>query len=190
MVVESGFTVPDRLSFAEAIALTQSLLDRMEQGEIPEASMGQFVQDLVRSENGARGFFVTYLSDPRPLADQPGQVVIDALQTAPEVVSPLLVKNLVMSTAMAMTHRRNQDEAMAQGSAQVRSRTLRLIQSLPLLQLREQAHQLAESIRTGTGDYQPFLERWSYDLEQKQAMKAALEQSGLLEASRAVGDEQ
>jgi hypothetical protein len=190
MVVESGFTVPDRISFAEAIALTQSLLDQIEQGTIPESSIGQMIQDLVRSENGARGFFVTYLSDPCPLADQPGQVVIDALQTAPGVVSPLLVKNLVMSTAMAITHRRNQDEAMAQGSDQVRSRTLRLIQSLPLLQLREQARHLAESIRTGTGDYQAFLERWSYDLEQKQAMKVALEQTGLLEASSSIGEGQ
>ncbi|UBF26012.1 hypothetical protein K9N68_31500 [Kovacikia minuta CCNUW1] len=183
MMVESIFSVPNEISFAEAIALTQSLLNRVEQHEISEAVFQPTLSDLVQTENGARGFFVTYLSDPRPLVEQLRTVVIEALKTSADVVSPLLVKNLVMSTAMAMTHRRNQDETMAQGSDQVRSRTLQLIQALPLPQLKEQAHHLATSIRTGSGEYQLFLERWSYDLAQKQAMLSALEQAGLLETS-------
>jgi hypothetical protein len=91
----------------------------------------------------------------------------------------LLVKNLAMSTAMAITHRRNQQEAMAKGSDRVRSRTARLIQALSFPQLQEQANQLTESIDTGAGHYQSFLERWGYDDEQKRAIYVALQQIGL-----------
>ncbi len=183
MTVESAFTVPDHISFQDAIALTQSLLDRAEQGQVSESILEQTIQALVRTENGARGFFVTYLSDNRPLIEQIIPVVVQALKTSPEVISPLLVKNLAMSTAMAITHRRNQNKDMAYGSDRVRSHTIALIQALPLSSLQEHADQLAASICTGTGDYQSFLERWGYDTEQKQAIYTALEQAGLLQAA-------
>lgn len=173
------FDVPDPVSFEEAIALTQALLDNLEQGKVSELTLKQTVRDLVNSENGARGFFVTYLSDERAFIDECIPAVVEGLTASPEVVSPLLVKNLAMSTAMAITHRRNQQEAMAKGSDRVRSRTARLIQALSFPQLQEQAKQLTESIDTGAGHYQSFLERWGYDDEQKRGIYAALQQIGL-----------
>lgn len=184
MVTESSFTVPnvpDSVSFPDAIALTQTLLDGLEQGIVTETTLETTVRALVRSENGARGFFVTYLSDDRLPAEQPTQAVITALQASPAIVSPLLVKNLAMSTAMAITHRRNQDETMAKGSDRVRSRTVQLIQRLQLPQVQAEARQLLEAIATSTGAYQPFLERWGYDLEQQQAMQQDLEEAGIVE---------
>ncbi|XGV99866.1 MAG: hypothetical protein ACAF41_13150 [Leptolyngbya sp. BL-A-14] len=183
MAVDSSFAIPDAVSFTEAIALSQALLDKLEQGTVPPAVLTTTVQALVGSENGARGFFVTYLSDDRPLADHPDPAILAALQTAPTIVAPLLVKNLAMSTAMAITHRRNQDETMANGSDRVRSRVLQLIQRLDLLQVQVEADQLAQAIETGTGSYQPFLERWGYDLEQKVAMQQALVESSRAQAS-------
>lgn len=176
----NAFTVPDELSFQTAISVSQSLLDEMEQGSLTESQIGQAIADLVASENGARGFFVTYLSDPRPLADQPTPTVLDALATSPSVVSPLLVKNLVMSTAMGITHRRNQNEDLAKGSDQVKARSLKLLQLLTFSELKQQAQELATSLETGTGNYQNFLERWQYDTEQRQAMLQALVETGTL----------
>ncbi|XHX80522.1 MAG: hypothetical protein RBJ76_11500 [Stenomitos frigidus ULC029] len=171
MAVEPRFT-SDSISFAEAIAVTQALLDNLEQGnaEALEAT----VHELVRSENGARGFFVTYLSDDRPLADHPTPAIMAALQTSPAIVAPLLIKNLAMSTAMAITHRRNQDENLVQGSERVRSRTTQLIQALQLPQVQAEAQSLLGAIATKMGDYQAFLERWGYDLEQQQAIQQTL----------------
>jgi signal transduction histidine kinase len=180
MAVESVPAVPEGVSFEQAIALTQALLDHTEQGHPAEAELGKTVADLVSSENGARGFFVTYLSDDRPLADAPTPAILAALQQSPSVVSPLLVKNLAMSTAMAIAHRRNQNEDLAQGSDRVRARTLGLIQALQLPQVQQEAKQLAHSIQTATGDYQAFLQRWQYDAEQKQAIYAALKQAGIV----------
>ena len=171
-----SLTLPEEITFQQAIEVTQSLMEYMERGEIPEAETGKTIAQLVRSENGARGFFVTYLTDDRPFADQPSPAVVEALQSSPEVVSELLVKNLAMSTGMAIAHRRNENEAMAQGSDRVQRRTIHLIELTQLSEVAEKAKKLHESTVTGQGDYQTFLDRWGYDAEQRQAIQLAVKQ--------------
>lgn len=166
--------VPDSVTFEEAIALTQLLLAAMEQQQVSDAELEQTLTALTQQMNGARGFFVTYLTDDRPFADAPSGAVVRALQASAEPVSELLVKNLAMSTAMAIVHRRNHNEAMAQGSERVRARTAQLIHLTQLPQVRTKAQQLYDSAQTGTGIYQSFLERWRYDSEQRQAIQQAI----------------
>lgn len=163
--------VPDSITFEAAIALTQNLMAQIEQGQISDADLESTLSALVSSENGARGFFVTYLTDEGSVPDLPSDAVILALQSAPEVVSELLVKNLAMSAAMAITHRRNQNTAMAQGSDRVQRRTTYLIQQVQLPEVSEKAQKLHESATTGTGSYQVFLDRWGYDAEQRQVIQ-------------------
>lgn len=166
---------PEDISFEDAIALTQSLLTQMEQGNLSDAEIEAAIAALVSNMNGARGFFVTYLSDERAIADQPSEAVMQALQTSPEIVSDLLVKNLAMSSAMAITHRRNGNEEMAQGSERVRSRTAHLIEKLQLAAVVEKAQKLHESASTGLGEYKAFLDRWGYDAEQRQVIQRSME---------------
>ena len=168
--------MPETVTFEKAIALTQSLLAQMEAGELSQEDVSEAIAQLVKSENGARGFFVTYLSSEGTLADNPSPAVIQALQSSPDTVAELLVKNLAMSAAMAVTHRRNDNEQMAQGSDRVRSRTTNLIKQLKLPQVRELSAQLRESAVTGEGTYKTFLNRWGYDAEQRQVMREALDQ--------------
>jgi hypothetical protein len=70
--------IPESVTFEEAIALTQSLMSQMETGElqgelvqkqISLRGFGEAITQLVKSENGARGFFVTYLTSEGTLAD-------------------------------------------------------------------------------------------------------------------------
>jgi len=164
------------ITFEDAIALTQALLAKLEAHEVSEADEEAAIASLVSSENGARGFFVTYLTDERSFADQPSTAVVRTLQTAPDIVAELLVKNVAMSSAMALTHRRNQDETMAQSSERVRSRTTNLIRLTQIPLVTAKAQQLVHSAITGSGDYQTFLTRWGYDAEQRQVIAEALEQ--------------
>ena len=166
--------VPEDVSFEQAIALTQDLLRQMEAGLFP-AKVQAAITALVSNKAGARGFFVTYLTDARSPGDHP-PAVIQALRTSPETVAELLAKNLAMSTAMIMTHQRNQSPQMAADSTQVQARTLGLIQQLPLPALQTHLQKLQQSVTTGKGDYQPFLERWGYDDQQRQAIEQALAQ--------------
>ncbi|WP_448381269.1 hypothetical protein [Gloeomargarita sp.] len=163
--------VPESLSFEQAIAQTQQLIAARINQEIDAQHFAQGVQALVQSENGARGFFVTYLTWEDDRADQPDEFLIQALASSPEIVSELLVKNLAMSTAMGITHRRNQDEAMAQGSDRVQRRTQTLMQRLNLPQIANKAQELFRNAGGEPGPYSEFLERWGYDAEQKQAIQ-------------------
>lgn len=173
---DPALAVPDAITFEQAIALTQTLLDRLDQQGLAESDLEATIAQLVRSTNGARGFFVTYLSDDRAIADQPSSAVVQALASSPETVSELLVKNLAMSSAMAITHRHNQNEALAQGSDRVKARTARLIRSLQQPEITAKAQQMRESAATGTGFYQDFLNRWGYNPEQRQEIQTVMEQ--------------
>lgn len=173
-MTDSSSTPPDDLTFEHAIAITQSLLSDIAEGRRSEASVEAAITDLVRSEAGARGFFVSYLTDA--VADHPSDAVVQALRSSPQTVAELMVKNLAMSAAMAIAHRRNQYEEMATSSEAVHQRSAQLIQLLQLPQIAERAKSLYESATTGKGSYQEFLDRWGYDLEQRQRIAAVVKE--------------
>ncbi len=164
----------DNISFEDAIAQSQALVEKMATQSISDTEAATAIANLVKTENGARGFFVTYLTDERPFVDSPSPSLIQALQSSPEIVGELLVKNLAMSSATAVAHRRNQDEAMAKGSEQVRDRTLNLIKATNLLVVTTKLQNLEATLKNGQGEYQAFIERWGYDNEQKQVIQSAI----------------
>ncbi|MFP4253839.1 MAG: hypothetical protein ACLFRN_05160 [Halothece sp.] len=173
---ETELTIPEQVTFESAIALTQELLSKMESGEIKETEIEKTVSNLVRTSNGARGFFVTYLTAESEIPDHPSPAVLKALETAPELVSDLLVKNIAMSTAMAITHRRQNNESNAQGSDRVQQRSLQLCEKLNNNLIPEKAQQMRDSALTGKGDTEvAFFERWGYDGQQRSAIAQILE---------------
>ncbi|MEC4891968.1 MAG: hypothetical protein SAL07_01675 [Oscillatoria sp. PMC 1051.18] len=172
--MNAKFHVPRSVKFPEAIDLAQSLLARMEAGKMSEEKIKMAIASLVSTEEGARGFFVTYLTDERSLADRPSPATIAALETSPEIVAELLVKNIAMSAAMAVSHRRNHNEKMAQDSERVCRRTANLIKEVNLASLPKKLQQLQESAATGEGSYQEFLQRWNYDRQQREVILQAI----------------
>jgi hypothetical protein len=182
-IIESAMSIPsdllasESITFEGAIELTQSLLSEMEADRLSQGEIQQAVASLVKTQNGARGFFVTYLTDDRPLADQPSPGVLDALREAPEIVAELLVKNVAMSAAMVVHHSRHHSEEMAAGSARVQGRSRHLIQTLQLPACQTLAQQMLESLRNGAGEYEQFFQRWGYDEEQKDAIGSALREA-------------
>jgi hypothetical protein len=160
------------ITFEEAIALTEKFINEIPQ--LSELEKEAIVSSLVISENGARGFFVTYLTNDNPLVDEKSSGILAGLQTSPEIISELLVKNVAMSTAMKITHERNNNLEMAEKSARVAQRSLNLINQLSLSQIKEKIELLIKTIQEEKGIYQEFLNRWGYDDEQKQAIHKQL----------------
>lgn len=156
------------ITFEEAIALTEKFIQQIP--ELSESEKESIVSSLVISENGARGFFVTYLTNENPSVDEKSSGIIAGLKTSPEIVSELLVKNVAMSTAMKITHERNNSLEMVEKSARVTQRSLILISQLSLSQIQEKIELLIKTIKEEKGVYQEFLNRWGYDDEQKQAI--------------------
>lgn len=172
----SSLKIPEAVTFEQAITLTQSLLSQAKAGELTEPEIAAVIADLVKTENGARGFFVTDLISETSLADCPSSEFVQALRTSPEVVTELLVKNLAMSAAQTVFHHRNQKAEMAKGSEQVRQRTTQLIKLINLPTVYERLQQLLDTTATGEGSYKAFLNRWGYDTEQRQAISQVLQQ--------------
>lgn len=193
-------TLPDRPTFEEAMGATREFLavaadplatagsptqpqntgiagDWVGGGDRPllletslDAAVSQWVGQLVATLNGARGFFVVYLTDEGCLADRPYRGILAGLATVPDIVGDLLVKNLAMSTAMGIHHQRQGDAAIALKSQRVSCRSADLIHWLQFPDSRSQLTELLATLTQGEGSYQEFLERWGYDGEQKAAI--------------------
>ncbi len=165
----------DSITFEGAIALTQTLLNRAEQVAPDNAEVAAIVTELLATHNGARGFFVAYLTDSRAVPEALMPAVLPALQAAPAIASKLLVKNLAMSTAMEITHRRNNSPDQAAQSAQVQRRTAALMEQLGFHYFKTEAEGLWQGVTAHAGPYTAFLKRWGYDPEQQQAIAQSLQ---------------
>jgi predicted regulator of Ras-like GTPase activity (Roadblock/LC7/MglB family) len=172
----SSLSVPANIKFDQAIDLTQVFLLQLKKNELtPEQILG-FVSALMQTANGARGFFVTYLTGLDSICDQPQSEIIAALAANPTIAADLLVKNMAMSTAQQIYHQRRNDPQMMASSATVAARTTKIIQQLNLPQIQSMCQELVTTIQTGTGSYTDFLTRWGYDDEQKNSIAQAVSQ--------------
>ncbi|WP_338441409.1 hypothetical protein VZG28_11935 [Synechococcus elongatus IITB4] len=160
--------IPENPDFGTAIALAHQLL-ALE----PTDTVTQAIAQLVASRDGARGFFVTYLTSEEPWADQPPPALIAALRSQSMYVEDLMVRNLAMSTAMVLTHERNADPAMAAQSQRVSRRSAEHLRQLESPSLRQLLQDLQQSL-TGAGAFTDFLDRWGYDAEQRAAIASAI----------------
>ena len=172
----STLTVPTNIKFDAAIDLTQVFLTQLKKQELTSAQVLDFVSALIQTANGARGFFVTYLTSPDPICDEPQPEIITAIATHPEIAADLLVKNIAMSTAQQLYHQRRNDSEMMASSATVAARTTKMIEALNLPQIQTLCRELVSTIQTGTGSYTEFLTRWGYDDEQKQSIDRVVSQ--------------
>jgi hypothetical protein len=164
------------IRFDEAINLTQEFLTQLKDNKLAASEIQDFVTKLVATSNGARGFFVTYLTAPDPICDEPRSEIVAALGTHPEITTDLLVKNIAMSTAQQLYHQRREDSDMAASSATVAARTIKIVQQLNLPQIQIMCRDLVDTINNGNGTYSDFLTRWGYDDEQKQSIAQVVTQ--------------
>ncbi|MCY7367861.1 MAG: hypothetical protein LH474_06885 [Chamaesiphon sp.] len=172
----SILTVPANIKFDAAIDITQLFLTQLKKNELTSAQILDFVSALIQTANGARGFFVTYLTAQDPICDEPQPEIITAIAAHPEIAADLLVKNIAMSTAQQLYHQRRDDNEMMASSATVAARTTKMIQALNLPQIQAMFRELSNTIQTGTGSYNEFLTRWGYDQEQKQSIDRIVSQ--------------
>lgn len=170
------------ISFQGAIALTERLLAQVVAGQLTAAEVEYAIAQLVKTVDGARGFFVAYLTDDRAIAATPIGAVVAAIETVPGVTVDLLVKNLVMAAAMALTHERQGNPEMAAQSRRTSDQSAVLLRCLlapdgaAVAQTRAIAVLTAmdESLRTEAGDYGEFLRKWRYDEAQRTVMRTAI----------------
>jgi hypothetical protein len=157
------------------MALASHWLEEWQNEELSDEVLGDRVAQLVASRDGARGFFVVALAGDGALMDRAPEPLIQSLRQAGAGVVDLTVRNLAMSTAMALHHRRNQDPESELASQRVSERSKELLRQLEPGLVKARLESLLAASRRGEGDDVEFLERWGYDDQQREQISRAIE---------------
>ena len=161
-------------TFQQAMEITAAWLQQWENEEITDEVLADRIGEMVSSRDGARGFFVVSLAGDSALMDRLPDAVVGQLRAAGSGVVDLSVRNLAMSTAMAVTHGRSGDSAQQAGSQRVRIRCSELLRQLEPTLVKERLEQLLEATVDNTGADVAFLEKWGYDAEQRVAISKSV----------------
>jgi len=170
----SAETAPTAPSFPQAMEIASQWLALWEAGELSDEVLADRVAELVASRDGARGFFVVSLSGDSPLLDRLPEPLLLQLRAAGDGVVDLTARNLAMSTAMALQHRRSGDAGQAERSERVAERSTALLRRLAPPAVKQRLEILLEAARDGGGADRDFLDRWGYDEAQREAIVRAV----------------
>jgi len=143
-----------------------------ENDEISDEVISDRIGELIKTVEGARGFFVVSLSIDCPLMDRIPDALIFQLRSSGEIVVDLTVKNLAMSSAMIVTHRDNRDEQKIQ-SERIKNRCIELLKLLDSNQVKKRLDVLLEATK-GNGADLRFLNKWGYNDEQINAISESI----------------
>jgi len=184
-----------KASFEDAQAigskLAKVLTDSCVAGQpMPEEAV-TLLKSLVSSMSGARGWFVTLLTDPdyEPLFRPPiDETILQALSESPGPNIQLMTMNVAMSTATRLAHleRGNNGLAEASGMTSDRSKALLVAMLSPgpngeerMPGLREALEALLSAVQPdaeaedsgASGEWLQFCKKWGYNGEQREAIR-------------------
>ncbi len=161
-------------SFQEAIKAATLWCNAWERGELSDEVLADRVAELVSNTEGTRGFFVVSMTSDSPLMDRLPDPLIYKLREAGELVIDITVRNLAMSSAMAIHHQRNSDKKQQLCSERITSRCIELLRVLEPNKVKEILESLLNATQKNKGEYVIFLNRWNYDKEQKMAINISI----------------
>ena len=159
-------------TFKEAMEATMIWCKSWENDEISDEVISDRIGELIKTVEGARGFFVVSLSIDCPLMDRFPDALIFQLRSSGELVVDLTVKNLAMSSAMIITHRKNKDPQEIQ-SERIKIRCIELLKLLDSTQVKKRLDVLLEATK-GNGTDLKFLNKWGYNEEQINAISESI----------------
>jgi len=159
-------------TFKEAMEATMIWCKSWENDEISDEVISDRIGELIKTVEGARGFFVVSLSIDCPLMDRFPDALIFQLRSSRDIVIDLTVKNLAMSSAMVITHHKNNDLQEIQ-SERIKIRCIELLKLLDSNAVKKRLEVLLEATK-GNGTDLKFLDRWGYNDEQITAISESI----------------
>lgn len=159
-------------TFKEAMEATMIWCKSWENDEISDEVISDRIGELIKTVEGARGFFVVSLSIDCPLMDRFPDALIFQLRSSGDIVIDLTVKNLAMSSAMVITHHKNNDSQEIQ-SERIKIRCIELLKLMDSNAVKKRLDVLLEATK-GNGTDLKFLDRWGYNDEQITAISESI----------------
>ena len=159
-------------TFKEAMQASMLWCKSWENDEISDEVISDRIGELIKTVEGARGFFVVSLSIDCPLMDRFPDALIFQLRSSGEIVVDLTVKNLAMSSAMAIRHKKNSDPQQIQ-SERIKTRCIELLRLLDSSQVKKRLDVLLEATK-GNGTDLKFINKWGYNDKQINAISESI----------------
>lgn len=179
------------VKFPTSVEFAQNILDAH------GVSRLDMLSTLLSHSDGARGFFVSLLTAPPSTA---AGVVSDAdfirvllsvgsnRRGHPRTIRELMVKNVVMPTAMVMSYTAEGNEERAEASRITRDNAATLVSACIKCEREENgawvnlddkvesvATEMIDGLQNGRGQFTPFLTKWGYSDTQKVEMAQVLQ---------------
>ncbi len=159
--------------FEEALKKASFWCNAWESGELSDEVLADKVSDLLNDDEGARGFFVISLTSESPLMDRLPEPLVNKLQEGGEFIIDLVVKNLAMSSAMTLFHKRQKNYDLKNSSERIKRRCIEILRLLDSHLVKERLEILLNGIK-GFGKDNGLIKRWNYDKEQITAISESI----------------
>tara|TARA_Y100001968_G_scaffold264715_1_gene253696 strand:- start:4171 stop:4689 length:519 start_codon:yes stop_codon:yes gene_type:complete len=160
-------------SFEEAMNATILWCNSWEEGNISDEVFADRVAELVETKEGLRGFFVISLSIDCPLMDRLPDPLVFQLRKAGEDIIELTVKNLAMSSAMAIHHKINKDFKHQVESERITLRCTDLLRLLDPNIVKKHLENTLAAIENKANSVN-FIYKQKYNEKQKLAIKTSI----------------
>ena len=160
-------------TFEEAMNVSIHWCKAWEEGELSDEVLADRVSELLTSQEGARGFLVISLASDFPLLDRCPEAIVVQLRKAGEIIINLTVKNLAMSSAMDVHHKRHKNETQRAGSERVNARCIELLRLLEPNKVKKYLEEMLYEVEVNASNSE-FIKRWGYDEEQKKAIISSI----------------
>lgn len=166
-----------RIRFPESVEVATSLLSSAPH-PLPPAYL-PLLQAFMQTSAGSRGLFVSMLSDPSiDICARGGEefsALISAIRTESGDVADLVVKNVVMPTAMAVRYARLGEDVLRESAEVTRGRAVRVAGEWGGLE--GVGRDMVRELRGEGGRFEGFAKRWGYDEREREAMIETLRET-------------
>tara|TARA_B100000401_G_scaffold377294_1_gene277864 strand:+ start:21 stop:548 length:528 start_codon:yes stop_codon:yes gene_type:complete len=158
-----------KVSFTQAINISALWCKEWREDLLSEEVLADRIAELIKAKNGLRGFFAYALSDRDCLLlDKLPFSLIYKLNEGGDAVVQIVVKNLIMSTAQIIIHRRENNHEYEIASENISDRCKGILRLLDTKLVTKIINQIIKDLDNMGNSFDNSIK---YDSEQKQFIK-------------------
>ena len=158
-----------KASFTQAINISALWCKEWDEGLLSEEVLADRIAELIKTRNGLRGFFAYALSDKDCfLLDKLPFSLIFKLHEAGITVVEIVVKNLIMSSAQIIIHRRDNNHEYEITSENISDRCKAILRLLETKSVTKSVNQVLRDLDNMGNSFDNSVK---YDSEQKEFIK-------------------
>ena len=159
----------NKTTFTQAINISAQWCKEWSDDLLSEEVLADRIAELIRTQNGMRGFFAYALSDQDcSLLDKLPFSLIFKLQEGGNKIVEIVVKNLIMSSAQIVVHDREKNLAYKSNSENISERCKNILRALETKLVTKTINQIIKDL-DNLGN--SFEKSRKYDAQQKEFIK-------------------